>query len=66
MLILQAGIVEAPNALPHITVLLYHEEVAMRRAAATCLGNLTEHQTRLGAAQVQLLWSCDVLPARIR
>jgi hypothetical protein len=51
-LLLQADIVDSPNALAHITVLLYHEEAPMRQAAATCLGNLTEHQTRLGATQV--------------
>jgi hypothetical protein len=52
LLLPQADIMDAPNALAHITVLMYHEQAPMRQAAATCLGNLTEHRTRLGTTQV--------------
>jgi hypothetical protein len=52
---LQADIMDAPDALAHITALMRSEQTPMRQAAATCLGNLTEHQTRLGTTQVSTL-----------
>ncbi|KAF6262844.1 hypothetical protein COO60DRAFT_1624856 [Scenedesmus sp. NREL 46B-D3] len=57
----QADIVDAPGALAAIAVLLHHGEAAMRQAAATCLGNLTEHQTRLGATQGVLVGLATLL-----
>jgi hypothetical protein len=51
-LLLQADIMDAPNALAHIVALMSSEQAPMCQAAATCLGNLTEHQTRLGTTQV--------------